>query len=130
MKAPRQDDQKGFNKDNGSYQNTRGYFRENNFRESRSRGRGRGAREKEGNPPGRIIIIVRDRAPKKETTRREVVVVEDKIIKIEAGDMTNSHNIVADTVPHNRNNINICHRPQPHPKAFSQHLHHMIQTGN
>ena len=86
--------------------------------------------EKEESPPGRIIMIVRDRAPKKETTRREVVVVEDKIIKIEAGDMTNSHNIAADTVPHNRNNISICHRPQPHPKAFSQHLHHMIQTGN
>ena len=47
----RQDDQKGFNKDNGSYQNTRGYFRENNFRESRGRGRGRGARGKGGKPP-------------------------------------------------------------------------------
>ena len=49
--GPRQDDQKGFNKDNGSYQNTRGYFRENNFRESRGRGHGRGARGKGGKPP-------------------------------------------------------------------------------
>ena len=49
--GPRCDDQKGFNKDNGSYQNTRGYFRENNFRESRGRGRGRGTHRKGGKPP-------------------------------------------------------------------------------
>ena len=47
----RQDDHKGFNKDNRSYQNTSGYFRENNFRESRGRGRGRGDRGKGGKPP-------------------------------------------------------------------------------
>ena len=94
MEARRHDDQKGFNKDNGSYQNTRGYFRENNFRVKVAAEAMAGVlAEKEGNPPGRIIMIVRDRAPKKETTCREVVVVEDKIIKIEAGDMTNSRNI-------------------------------------
>ena len=38
----RRNDQKGFNKDNGSYQDTQGYSRENNFHESHSRGCGRG----------------------------------------------------------------------------------------
>ena len=47
----RQDDHKRFNKDNRSYQNTSGYFRENNFHESCGRGRGRGDRGRGGKTP-------------------------------------------------------------------------------
>ena len=47
----RQGNQKGYNKDNGSYQDTRGYYRENTFRDARGRGRGRGGRGRGGKPP-------------------------------------------------------------------------------
>ena len=47
----RQNDQKGFNKDNGSYQETGGYFRQNNFCDSHGRGCGRGSHRKGGKLP-------------------------------------------------------------------------------
>ena len=127
----RRNDQKGFNKDNGSYQDTRGYFTENNFRKIAAEAVAGVVMEKEANLPGRTIMIIRDRAHKKVMTHKEVVVVEVKIIKVEARAMSkHSNNTIHGIIPNLKGNISICHCPQPHPRAFFQHLHHMIQTGN
>ena len=78
--------------------------------------------EKEANLPGKTIMIIRDRPPRK-MIHKEIVVVEEIIIKVEAGGMT-STTIQSGVQSKTPRAISVYATP------FYHHLHHMILTGN